>query len=87
MKEVHFIDKQEDKVIFYVCLSLAVLLFVGSFFCPPMGSIDGSVLQAGAELLGFAALGIVGKNLARGKEVKFQHGQTEVTIGEDEDEQ
>jgi hypothetical protein len=43
-------------------------------------------LPAVAELLGFAALGIVGKNLALGKEVTFTHGETEVKIGEEENE-
>lgn len=75
-----------DKAIFMVCLILAAGLFIGSFFCPPVGSIDGSILKAGAELLGFAALGIVGKNLAEGKRVTFEHGQTEVTIGDSEEE-
>lgn len=75
-----------DKAIFMVCLILAAGLFIGSFFCPPVGSIDGSILKAGAELLGFAALGIAGKNLAEGKRVTFEHGQTEVTIGDPEEE-
>ena len=80
------IEKQPDKVIFYLCLALAIALLVGSFFCPPMGVIDGSILKAVAELLGFAALGIIGANLYRGKDVKFHHGDTEVTIGDLDDE-
>lgn len=59
-------------------------MFVGGFFCPPMGVIDGSVLKAGGILLGFAALGVAGQNLANGKGVTFSHGETEVTIDEDE---
>ena len=82
---MRLIEKQEDRTIFYVCLVLAAALLVGSFFCPPMGVIDGSVLTAVAELLGFASLGIIGKNLARGKEVTFQHGKTEITIGDNND--
>ena len=73
-----------DKYIFYVCLTVAILLFVGGFFCPPMGVIDGSVLKAGGILLGFAALGVAGQNLANGKGITFSHGETEVTIDEDE---
>ena len=76
-----------DKPIFYVCLTMAVLLFVGGFFCPPIGVIDGSVLTAAGILLGFAALGIAGQNLANGKDVIFHHGQTEITIGEDNDDE
>ena len=74
-----------DKYIFWLCLSISIALFIGGFFCPPMGVIDGSVLTAGGILMGFAALGIAGQNLANGRGITFQHGETEVTIGEDED--
>ena len=73
-----------DKYIFYVCLFIAIALFVGGFFCPPMGVIDGSILKAGGILLGFAALGVAGQNLANGKDVTFNHGETEIKIGDDE---
>lgn len=75
-----------DKYIFYVCLAFSLCLFIGGFFCPPMGVIDGSVLTATGILLGFAALGVAGQNLANGKDVVFHHGETEVTIGDNEDE-
>lgn len=77
--------KREDRTIFYVCLSVSIVLLLVSFFVPPTGVIDSSVLKAAAILLGFAALGIAGKNLAEGKDVTFTHGDTEVTIGEKED--
>lgn len=73
-----------DKYIFYVCLAFALALFIGGFFCPPMGVIDGSVLKAGGIIFGFAALGVVGQNLANGKEVTFHHGDTDVTIGDED---
>ena len=75
-----------DKYIFLACLALAAALFVGGFFCPPMGAIDGSVLKAGGLLLGFAALGVAGQNLANGKEETFHHDNTEVTIGDHDEE-
>lgn len=78
--------RQADKYIFIACLILTIALFVGGFFCPPMGVIDGGVLTAGGILMGFAALGIAGQNLANGKEVAFHHGETEVTIGDDKEE-
>lgn len=77
--------KHADKYIFWVCLGIAIALFVGGFFCPPMGSIDGSILKAGGILLAFAALGVAGQNLANGKDVVFHHGETEVTIGDADD--
>ena len=79
--------RHEDRAIFYVCLSVAIVLLLVSFFVPPTGVIDPSVLKAAAILLGFAALGIVGKNLSLGKDVTFSHGDTEVTIGDKEDDQ
>lgn len=76
--------KREDRAIFYVCLSVSIVLLSVSFVLPPTGVIDPSVLKAAAILLGFAALGIAGKNLADGKDVTFSHGDTEITIEDKE---
>lgn len=76
--------KHADKTIFFICLTVAIALFVGGFFCPPMGVIDGSVLTAGGILLGFATLAVAGQNLANGKDVTFHHDDTEVTIGDND---
>lgn len=78
--------RHADKGIFFVCLTFSLALFIGGFFCPPMGVIDGSVLTAGGILLGFATLAVAGQNLANGKDVSFHHGDTDVTIGDNEDE-
>lgn len=78
--------RHADKHIFIVCLAMAIILFVGGFFYPPRGVIDGSVLTAGGILLGFATLAVAGQNLANGKDVSFHHGETEVTIGDNEEE-
>lgn len=85
MKTIKHTIRHEDRAIFYVCLGVAIVLLLVSFFVPPTGVIDPSVLKAAAILLGFAALGIVGKNLSDGKEVTFSHGETEVTIGDNAD--
>lgn len=74
-----------DKYIFYVCLAFSLALFIGGFFCPPMGVIDGSVLKAGGILLGFATLAVAGQNLANGKDVTFSHGDTKVEINDEEE--
>ena len=78
-------NKHADKYIFYICLAISIALFIGGFFCPPMGIIDGSVLTAGGILLGFAALGVAGQNLANGKEVVFTHDNTEMKIGDSDE--
>ena len=72
--------KHADKYIFYVCLAAAIIIGMVSFFLPPTGVIDPSVLKFIAMLLGFAAMGIAGQNLANGKEVTLSHGETELTI-------
>lgn len=78
--------KHIDKYIFIVCLCFALGLFVGGFFCPPMGVIDGSVLKAAGILLGFATLGVAGQNLANGKEITFKKDDIELNIGDDDNE-
>lgn len=78
--------RHADKYIFYVCLAAAIIVGAVSFVLPPTGIIDPSVLKFMALLLGFAALGVAGQNLANGKDVTFSHGETEVTIGDDKDE-
>lgn len=75
--------RHTDKYIFIACLVASLALFVGSFFCPPVGSIDPSVLQAAAILLAFATLGVAGQNLANGKDVLFQKGDLSVKIDDD----
>ncbi len=73
-----------DKYIFFICLVAAITLGSVSFVLPPTGVIDPSVLKFIALLLGFAALGVAGQNLANGKDVIFSHGETEVTIKDEE---
>lgn len=77
-------QRHADKYIFYVCLGAAIILGAVSFVLPPTGVIDPSVLKLIALLLGFAALGVAGQNLANGKGVTFSHGETEVTIDDNE---
>lgn len=79
-------QKHADKGIFFVCLTFSLALFIGGFFYPPKGVIDGSVLTAGGIILGFATLAVAGQNLANGKDVIFSHGETKVEIGDDEKE-
>lgn len=77
-------NRHADKYIFLVCMAISIALFVGGFFCPPMGVIDGSVLKAAGILLGFAALGVAGQNLANGKDVTFHKDDINIKIGDDE---
>lgn len=82
--ERYAMKKHADKYIFYACLIASIVLLSVSFVLPPTGVIDPSVLKAVGLLLGFAALGIAGQNLANGKDVIFKKDDIEVTIGEEE---
>lgn len=80
-------QKHADKYIFLACLITSILLFVGGFFCPPMGVIDGSVLKATGILLGFAALAVAGQSLANGKDITFHKDDIDITIGDNDNDQ
>ena len=80
----------KSSVLFAITTLFAIALFAGGFFVPPMGVIDGSVLKAGGLLLGFASVAQVPELARRGTDVKFQHGQTSLTVnnpdeGEEDD--
>lgn len=67
----------------FIFFSLAALVLIfTSFFIPPMGVIDGSVLAGTGEIFAFAALGTVIKAIDKGVDAKVQHNNTSVTIGD-----
>ena len=59
---------------------VSVGLIIGSFFVPPKGMIDGSVLAAVGELFGFAALFAAWEAVDRGIDAKVTHGQTTIEL-------
>lgn len=74
------------RAVFWLTLAVSVTLIVVGFVLPPSGEVDGSVLTAVGELLAFAALAIGYQALRDGREFKFEHGDTTVTISEDSQE-
>lgn len=72
--------------------AVAAILLVAGFFTPPMGKIDGSVLQGAGVMLGFAALWVGAEAfLERGADAKFAIGaggaNASVDIHTDNDEE
>lgn len=61
---------------------IAVGLIITSFFVPPTGVIDGSVLAATGEIFAFAALGTVIKAIDKGVDAQVQHNNTTITVGD-----
>jgi hypothetical protein len=78
-----------SRLTFVICFFVSVGLIVGGFFVPPMGVIDGSVLTAVGELLLFPTLLYGFRAVEMGLKVKFQEGETSITVhkegGEDGD--
>lgn len=60
----------------------ALVLIFTSFFIPPMGVIDGSVLAGTGEIFAFAALGTVIKAIDKGVDAQVQHNNTTITVGD-----
>lgn len=77
--------KSTSIAIFWSCLGVSVALLITSFFLPPTGQIDPSVLKGVAELLAFASLGVVVAAIKRGIPAKLTHGDTSISVGKDND--
>ena len=63
----------------------SILLIIASFFVPPLGVIDGSILAAVGELEGLGVLWIVMRAVEKGTAASFKKGDVEVDIKEKED--
>ena len=85
-KLTRFFGDRFHKNVFLLCLITSVGLIVASFFIPPLAVVDGSVLAAVGELFGFAALAEVAAAIERGHSATISHGNTQVVIKKDEDE-
>ena len=62
----------------------SILLIIASFFVPPLGIIDGSILAAVGELEGLGVLWIVLRAVEKGTAASFKKGDVEVDIKEKE---
>ena len=63
----------------------SILLIITSFFVPPLGVIDGSILAAVGELEALGVLWIVLRAVEKGTGASFKKGDVEVDIIEKED--
>ena len=66
--------------VYRITLVVSILLIVGGFFCPPMGSIDGSVLTAVGLLILFSFVEKLPEAIAAGRSVKIQRGDTSLEV-------
>ena len=63
----------------------SILLIIASFFVPPLGVLDGSVLAAVGEIEALGVLWIVLRAVENGTGASFKKGDVEVDIIEKED--
>ena len=63
----------------------SILLIIASFFVPPLGVLDGSVLAAVGELEALGVLWIVLRAVEKGTAASLKKGDVEVDIKEKED--
>ena len=75
--------KRNAKIVLNI---ISAALLIGGFFCPPMGSIDGSVLAGAGILFAWGALWVADYNLEHGANATVKHGQTEIEIKTNDDE-
>lgn len=66
---------------FWVCLIISIGLFVGGFFVPPTGVIDGSVITSVGILFGFAALGQLPVIIETAGHAKITQGNMVIEVG------
>ena len=72
------------KIVAIILSAIATLLIIAGFFVPPMGKIDGSVLQGVGEIIGMISIFFAWDNISaaidKGVGTKWQHGNTSVSI-------
>ena len=68
---------------FFILGGVALLLLIISWIAPPPMQVHESVLQAVAEIFGFAALWTVVLAVEKGTGASFRKGDVEVEIKED----
>ena len=57
-------------------------LLISGFCLPPIGIIDISVIQGVGEIFGFATIWMLPKTIEAGKTIKLEHGNTTISVGE-----
>ena len=83
MKEI-LKETWESNIWLRILTISSILLIITSFFVPPLGILDGSVLAAVGELEALGVLWIVLRAVEKGTGASFKKGDVEVDILEKE---
>ena len=68
------------KIFSHILAGISALLIIGSFFVPPIGFIDPSVMAAVGEMLAWGALFMAWEAIDRGIDAKWTHGNSSVEL-------
>lgn len=68
------------KIVAIILATIAVGLLIGSFFMPPQGKIDGSVLSGVGEIIGIIAILFAWEAVDLGIDAKVTHGNTTIEL-------
>jgi hypothetical protein len=68
------------KIVAIILATIAVGLLIGSFFMPPQGKIDGSVLSGVGEIIGIIAIFFAWEAVDKGIDAKVTHGNTTIEL-------
>lgn len=72
---------------FFITLFVSIGLIITSFFLPPKGVIDPSVLAATGEIFLWPTLAFAAKAIEEGKRAKITKGDATIEIGDITDEE
>jgi hypothetical protein len=64
----------------WICAIIALGLIVTGFFVPPIGIIDGSVIQAVGEIIGIIAILEIPQCLEKMSRIQLKHNNTEINM-------
>ena len=73
------------RILFWIFLGLSTALIIASWFVPPVGEINSSVLAAVGEVMGFASLGVGFECIFEGMNVTLKKGNTTISVARDAD--
>lgn len=85
MNIIKALYKEISKLAFWFTLLTSVALLTISFFLPPQGAVDPSIIASCGELLGFGTLATVIDALERGRKVSFNKGDVNMTVHDDDE--
>lgn len=73
-----------SRVAFWLLLVIGLGFLITSFFLPPQGEINKTVLQAFGMVQSFASLGVGFSCISEGMSMKMQHGSTTIEFSQED---